>query len=96
MKGIDASETLLAGQWKLHGERLVADEACERIFALLKSHLREIGREESGWNVLYRDPDDGRYWELLYPQGALHGGGPPQLRCIPAHEAEQKYFVSRR
>ncbi|MEM7379742.1 MAG: Imm27 family immunity protein [Bacteroidota bacterium] len=26
-----------------------------------------------------KDPYDNRYWELSYPQGNLHGGGPPSL-----------------
>jgi|SRR6516162_1583464 len=87
---IKPSETVLTGQWIFQDGRPVADRVCERILALTKSYLREVGRDASGWNALYHDPNDGRYWELTYPQGELQGGGPPQLRCLRAEEAQQK------
>jgi hypothetical protein len=88
---IKPSETALTGQWTLQGGRPVADDVCKRILALTSSHLVEVGRDASGWNALYRDPNDGRYWELIYPQSELQGGGPPQLRCLTAEEARQKF-----
>ena len=91
MMDIKPSETVLTGQWILQGGRPVADDVCKRILALTSSHLVEVGRDASGWNALYRDPNDGRYWELIYPQSELQGGGPPQLRCLTADEARQKY-----
>jgi hypothetical protein len=62
---IKPSETVLTGQWVLQGGRLVEDDVCKRILALTKSYLVGIGRDASGWNALYRDPNDGRYWELF-------------------------------
>jgi hypothetical protein len=91
MTSIDPSETVLTGQWIIQGGRPVADDVCKRIIALTKSHLQEIGRDASGWNTLYRDPTDGRYWELRYPQSELHGGGPPELRYLTAEQARQTY-----
>ena len=91
MMDIRPSETVLTGQWITQGGHPVADDVCKRILALTKSHLVEIGRDASGWNALYRDPNDGRYWELSYPQSELHGGGPPQLQCLTANEARQRY-----
>ncbi|MHB1954480.1 MAG: Imm27 family immunity protein [Sulfobacillus sp.] len=91
MMNINPSETVLTGQWLIQGGRPVADDVCKRIIALTTSHLREIGRDASGWNTLYRDPNDGRYWELSYPQGELHGGGPPALRHLTVEQARQKY-----
>ena len=70
---------------------MVADDVCKRIFALTESHLVKLGSDASGWDVVYRDPNDGRFWELIYPQSELFGGGPPQLRCLTTEEAEQKY-----
>jgi hypothetical protein len=58
-----------------------------------RTHEIILGRgwaRHNGWNALYRDPNDCRYWELTYPEGELHGGGPPQLRCLTADEARQK------
>ena len=85
------SETLLTGQWVSREGHVVGDETCQRIDKLISTHLKELGRDSSGWEALYRDPDDGRLWELTYPQGHLQGGGPPQLRCLALDEAKKKY-----
>ncbi len=81
---IGPSETVLTGQWRSQGGRVVADDVCMRILTLTKTYLIEIVRDASGWGALYRDPYDGRYWELTYQQGELQGGGPPQLMCVAA------------
>lgn len=91
MMKIEPFETVLTGQWILRQGRVVADDTCKRIDALTKSHLVKIGRDASGWSTLYRDPDDNRLWELVYPQSELQGGGPPQLKYLTTDEAEQKY-----
>ena len=88
---IEPSETLLTGQWIARSGRTIADDVCQRILTLTHSHLVKISQDASGWNVLYRDPNDGRYWELTYPHGGWHGGGPPQLRCVTRGEAIQTY-----
>lgn len=88
---IKPSETVLTGHWILQDGRPVADDVCKRILALTNSHLVEVGGDASGWNALYRDPNDGRYWELIYPQSELQGSGPPRLRWLTAEEATQKY-----
>lgn len=89
---LDPTETNLTGRWipnNLGG--IVADDTCRRIDSLVHTHLKELGRDSSGWDTLYRDPDDERLWELVYPQSELHGGGPPQLRCLSIDEARVKY-----
>jgi hypothetical protein len=88
---IEPTETQLTGKWIWHEGCAVADETCERINELVRSHLRQLGRDASGWKVLYRDPNDERLWELTYPQSELHGGGPAQLRCLTLDEARQEY-----
>jgi hypothetical protein len=72
---IKSDETILIGQWMLEDGRPIADGVSRRIAALTKSHLLEIGHDTSGWLTLYRDPNDGRLWELDDPQSELQGGG---------------------
>jgi len=91
MMKISPAETVITGHWIVRGGRLIADDVCDRILALTKSHLVEVGRDASGWETLYRDPTDARYWELVYPQGELHGGGPPELRSLTIEDARRKY-----
>jgi Immunity protein 27 len=89
---IDPSEILLVGRWIPNEQgRLVADETCRRIEELIRTHLKEIGRDASGWDVLYRNPADGMLWELIHPQSQLHGDGPPVLRRSTIEEARAKF-----
>ena len=89
---IDPSETTLTGRWVPNNQGgIQADAACERINSLVQGRLKKLGRDPSRWDALYRDPDDGRLWELIYPQSELQGGGPPQLRYLTIDEAKQKY-----
>ena len=88
---IVSTETLLTGRWLPVQDRVVADETCKRIIDLTTGHLILLGRYVSLWDALYRDPDDGRLWELTYPQSWMQGGGAPQLRCLTKEEANKKY-----
>lgn len=88
---ITPDETEITGKWVFFEGRNRADENCQRIRRLVDSHLRELGRDRSGWDSLYRDPNDGRLWELTYPQSEMQGGGPPQLRCLSTEAAQRKY-----
>ena len=88
---IGPDETVLVGQWVLNDGRPVANDVGKRIATLIESYLVEIGRDESGWRTLYRDPNDRRLWELDYHQSELHGGGPPRLRAISPERARQVY-----
>ena len=90
---ISPSETEITGGWIIDGRRVIADSNCSRIEHLVQSDLREIARRATGWDVLYMDSADGRYWELVYPESHLHGGGPPTLRHLTAGEAQTKYKV---
>jgi hypothetical protein len=90
---LQAHETELTGKWVAHGQEVRRDAICERIEMLVSDHLKQIAvsKEWGAWETLFQDPDDGRYWERTYPQSELHGGGPPQLRCLSADEARRKY-----
>ena len=44
----------------------MADEVTKRIQQLVRDYLKKVATDRTGWEVLYRDPGDGRYWELSY------------------------------
>jgi hypothetical protein len=88
---ISIDEQEIRGKWILRGGKVQPDEECRRIHDLVASYLQELGCDSSGWDRLYLDPEDGRYWELAYPESELHGGGPPLLRCISIEEARTKF-----
>jgi len=69
----------------------VADDVARRITRLVESHLLELATSPSGWETLFRDPADGRLWELTWPQSTLPGGGPPRLTHVTAEAARLKY-----
>jgi hypothetical protein len=80
-------ETEIVGGWFLDGTQMKADAAAQRIESLIDGHLVEVGRPPDGWSVLYKDPDDNRYWQLTYPNSSLHGGGAPRLEVISRDQA---------
>lgn len=88
---IRADETAIRGSWAQSGKDVLADDACRRIDELVQTYLEKIGHDASGWDALYRDPADGRYWELVYPESDLHGGGPPTLLNTSPDHARSKY-----
>jgi hypothetical protein len=88
---IDPEETDLIGKTIVVGGQVQANDAWERIEKLTSDYLQEVATDESGWETLYRDPQDGRYWERTYPQGEYHGGGPPRLTYISEEQARAKY-----
>jgi hypothetical protein len=85
------SETEITGRWLTDGGRTIADGPCRRIDALRQQYLEQIEVDGSGWETLFRDPADGRFWELIYPRSEKHGGGPPTLRVITLDVAKDKY-----
>jgi hypothetical protein len=84
-------ETRLVGQWLFDGQVSKPDTVTERIDSLVRNSLVRLASDKSGWDTLYRDPTDGRLWELLYLQSERHGGGPPCLVVIEQFDAAQKY-----
>ena len=86
---IKPEETSFLGEFKVVDGKLTRNEICHRIDFLITHYLRKVAG--GGWETLYQDPSDGRYWELTYPEGEMHGGGPPRLRSLPPEEAEGKY-----
>jgi hypothetical protein len=81
----------MVGNWIEIDGRIVGDETCERVQMLTDEYLIKVGTDSSGWETLFRDPEDGRYWERTYPHGDWHGGGPPALYYLSDKEATEKY-----
>ena len=81
-------ERVLVGAWT-DGPGSEHDEADRRIFWLVSRRLIPLAVTEGGWRQLFRDPRDGRLWELTFPHGSLHGGGPRRLECVAALVAER-------
>ncbi len=88
---IDPREKEIIGSWTLVNGRMVEDEASRRVRSLAKTELQHIATTKDGWEKLYRDPQDGRYWELFYPRGEMQAGGPPTLRVIGSEQARAKF-----
>lgn len=86
MKLLAPEENELIGQWLFSNGAVAADDVCKRIEQLVASALSFVGTDESGWERLYQDPRDYRFWLLSFPQGHLQGGGPPNLRALNSFE----------
>jgi Immunity protein 27 len=85
-------ERQLIGNWIQIDGKIVGDETCERIDFLTETYLEKIGFGEYGaWEILYRDPEDGRFWERTFPHSGWQGGGPPALINLSETEAKGKY-----
>lgn len=54
---------------------MMQDTVCQRIQWLMGYYLEQIFVDGDNWTALYKNPDDGRYWELSYPQSHMQGGG---------------------
>ena len=90
---IKQDELKIVGNWIFDGSKMVEDEGAKRIDWLRTSYLKKIATDESGWLTLYQDPEDKRYWELIYEQGEMQGGGPPSLIFLPVDKAREKYDI---
>ena len=82
MKLLSPNETTLEAIWIFENGKLKPDAISERIYSLISGHLHKVSESEDGWRKFYVDPTDNRHWELDYPQGHMHGGGPPRLRVV--------------
>jgi Immunity protein 27 len=92
MTELAPEEADLRGDWLVQRDRTVVGDATEqRIEWLTTQKLERIATDRSGWETLYRDPRDGRFCELTYPRGEMHGGGPRRLHVLLRGEAAAKY-----
>jgi hypothetical protein len=92
---LEPGESELHGQWIAQPDgRVAADPVDERIRWLTINRLEPLGTSSDGWDWLFRDPRDGRLWELTYPQGSLHGSGPRRLAVIDREMALARYGLA--
>ena len=61
---------------ELVGSGIAPDEVDARIQRLVNDYQQRLGSANGGWDVLFRDPQDGRFWEMTFLHSEMHGGGP--------------------
>lgn len=91
MKNLNQSETVLNGHWIFKNGVIVADDTSKRIAYLTQNVLKQIATSDDGWDKLFLDEIDSRYWELFYMDSELHGAGAPTLQCISKFDVVKKY-----
>ncbi|HBD27039.1 Imm27 family immunity protein [Flavobacterium sp.] len=94
MKLIEEKEKELTGNWIFKDGKIVEDETSKRIKFLIDNFLVKIAVSPSGWEKLFQDPNDLRFWELTYNDGEFHGGGAPSLRNISKEMAVKNYSLN--
>jgi hypothetical protein len=90
---ISPDETMIEGEWLVENGRVRTNAAEQRIQALVNGRLVHLVDDPAGgaWLRLYKDPADGRLWEMTYPHSEMHGGGPRRLRVVTPEEASQRF-----
>lgn len=84
-------DTCLRGFWLDLGSAMTPDAVWERIEILTSESLVLLATDGNGRDKLYRDPADGRLWELTRVAPHMKDGGPPLLTLIEPLQAENKY-----
>jgi hypothetical protein len=87
------NETELVGKWIFRDNQTTADATTDRIHWLMKNSLTKVA--DANWSNLWQDPADSRYFELTFPEGQMHGGGPPKLSHLTEKEARRKYTLPK-
>lgn len=90
---LEKEEIELIGEWIFQNGEMVEDSVAKRINLLKDDFLIKVATDESGWNTLYKDPEDNRYWELTYRNSDLQGGGAPLLTNLNKESALLKYNI---
>ena len=90
---LEKDDINIVGNWIFDGIKMIADDQCKRIDWLRNNYLKLIATDETGWLKLYQDPVDKRFWQLIFEQGEMQGGGPPTLILMSETEAKEKYNI---
>ena len=91
---IESNETKLIGEIIYGNGKITYNETAARINKLIKNYLVKIATDKDGWEILYQDPKDKRYWEMVFPQSELQGGGAPLLVNISEEIAMLKFNIN--
>ena len=78
--------TELNDVWVARDGKMIADGDAKTIDAMLEAELVEL--KKGNWAVLYRHKHTEELWDLVYPQGEMHGGGPRRLRQLDHNNPE--------
>lgn len=87
---LKAEETELVGMWLDLGMKVTGDAVADRVEWLTATRLEKLAANREELAELYRDPQDGRFWEKILP----FVDGPPTLRCITREAAAIKFGIS--
>ncbi len=82
MDKLTKDETCITGNIIIRNGEAAFDDNVKRIEYLTNNVLTKLAKDDSGWYTLYYDDQHNSYWERWYPNGEMHGGGPPELRKI--------------
>jgi hypothetical protein len=72
------------------GETEVTDQV--QIGWLIATGLRRVAT--GNLKALYRDPVDGRFWEITYSHSEWYGSGPARLAVVRAADAKAQYHLT--
>ena len=86
-------ETMLQGYWLDLGSSVTPDARWERITRLAEEYLELLASGNDGRDKIYRDPADGRLWELT-PVAPEMPASPPLLQVIAPERATIKYRIA--
>jgi hypothetical protein len=94
MKEIEENEDKIISKVILNKDGKVdGDENMYRVYWLIEQSLIFIAysKENSGWETLFFEPNTKTYWERVFLNGDMQGGGPPSLLKIAEEDAHNKY-----
>ena len=82
---------IIKGNWVKIDGKIMGDSNCEIIDNMIENDLEKVGDREEGWITLFKEKLTNKFWERIYPDSHMHGGGPPQLELLSKNEVMDKY-----